>query len=93
MNFALFLNIVKITLINFHNPLPQFRQRLFELLLKDFNRELYFQGAWVTALGAIINSDSFVSGGCDGFIRVWMMTEDRKRIQQLTAIEMVNLMT
>jgi len=45
-------------------------------------------GSWVTALGAIINSDSFVSGGCDGFIRVWMMTEDRKRIQQLTAIEM-----
>lgn len=38
---------------------------------------------WVTALQAIPFSDCFVSGSWDGYVRVWKVSKDKRRIEPL----------
>jgi ribosomal RNA-processing protein 9 len=41
---------------------------------------------WITALRAIPFSDVFVSGSWDGFVRVWRVSKDRRKIESLGRI-------
>ena len=50
-------------------------------------------GTWITAISALINSDVFISGAADGFIRVWRPTSDRSRIEQFHKIKAVSFQT
>lgn len=45
------------------------------------------QPRWITALTSIPYSNIFFSGSWDGHIRAWKISEDRKRIEALGAIE------
>ena len=44
------------------------------------------QPRWITALKAIPFSDVFVSGSWDGYVRVWKISKDRRRIDPLGAV-------
>ncbi|TKA65715.1 hypothetical protein B0A55_09767 [Friedmanniomyces simplex] len=44
------------------------------------------QPRWITALRAIPFSDTFVSGSWDGVIRVWRISEDKRRIEPLGVV-------
>ncbi|KAK0316199.1 pre-rRNA processing protein [Friedmanniomyces endolithicus] len=44
------------------------------------------QPRWITALRAIPFSDTFVSGSWDGVIRVWRISEDKRRIESLGVV-------
>lgn len=44
-------------------------------------------GTWITALGALINSDVFVSGAADGHLRIWRLINDKARIEQFHNIK------
>jgi ribosomal RNA-processing protein 9 len=39
------------------------------------------QARWITALCAVPYSDLFLSGSWDGFVRVWKLSEDKRRIE------------
>ncbi|KAI5358426.1 putative ribosomal RNA-processing protein Rrp9 [Septoria linicola] len=41
------------------------------------------QPRWITALRAIPFSDIFVSGSWDGYVRVWKLSNDKRRIEAL----------
>lgn len=41
---------------------------------------------WITALKALPFSDVFVSGSWDGYVRVWKISSDRRRIEPLGAL-------
>ena len=41
---------------------------------------------WITALAAVPYSDVIVSGSWDGAIRIWKVTEDKKRLEALGAV-------
>ncbi|GIZ49199.1 hypothetical protein CKM354_001223400 [Cercospora kikuchii] len=41
------------------------------------------QPRWITALRAIPFSDVFVSGSWDGYVRVWRLSQDKRRIEPL----------
>lgn len=41
------------------------------------------QPRWITALRAIPFSDIFVTGSWDGYVRVWKITQDKRRIESL----------
>lgn len=44
------------------------------------------QPRWITALKAIPYSDVILSGSWDGHIRVWKLTEDKKKIEQVAIL-------
>lgn len=44
------------------------------------------QPRWITALKAIPFSDIFVTGSWDGYIRAWKISEDKRRIESLGAV-------
>ncbi|KAK0937607.1 pre-rRNA processing protein [Friedmanniomyces endolithicus] len=44
------------------------------------------QPRWITALRAIPFSDTFVSGSWDGVVRVWRVSEDKRRIESLGVV-------
>jgi ribosomal RNA-processing protein 9 len=48
-------------------------------------------GTWITALGALINSDVFVSGAADGHLRIWRLINDKARIEQFHNIKVVSI--
>lgn len=41
------------------------------------------QARWITALRAIPFSDVFVSGSWDGYVRVWKLSPDKRRIESM----------
>jgi ribosomal RNA-processing protein 9 len=41
------------------------------------------QARWITALRAIPFSDIFMSGSWDGYVRVWKISQDKRRIEPL----------
>ncbi|WPH03644.1 WD40 repeat-like protein [Acrodontium crateriforme] len=45
---------------------------------------------WITALRAIPYSNVFVSGSWDGYVRVWRVTSDKRRIEALGPLECVD---
>ncbi|KAL8709117.1 MAG: hypothetical protein Q9220_006138 [cf. Caloplaca sp. 1 TL-2023] len=44
------------------------------------------QPRWITALATIPYSDLILSGSWDGWVRVWKISEDKKRIEKVGAI-------
>lgn len=47
------------------------------------------QARWVTALAAVPFSDIVVTGSWDGYVRAWKVTQDKRRIEPLGAIGVV----
>uniref|UniRef100_A0A2M4BN84 Putative u3 snornp-associated protein n=1 Tax=Anopheles marajoara TaxID=58244 RepID=A0A2M4BN84_9DIPT len=41
---------------------------------------------WISAVGVLPNSDLVASGSCDGFVRVWRLTERRRSIEPLLEV-------
>ncbi|KAK6098950.1 pre-rRNA processing protein [Batrachochytrium dendrobatidis] len=41
---------------------------------------------WITALASVPYSDLFASGSCDGFVRLWMVSENKHNFALLNAI-------
>lgn len=48
------------------------------------------QPRWITALAAIPFSDVVISGSWDGYLRVWKISQDRRRIEALGAVGVVD---
>ena len=49
------------------------------------------QPRWITALRAIPYSDTFVSGSWDGYLRVWKISADKRRIEAVGCIGSTDL--
>ncbi|EME39590.1 hypothetical protein DOTSEDRAFT_56924 [Dothistroma septosporum NZE10] len=49
------------------------------------------QARWITALRAIPYSDTFVSGSWDGYLRVWKISADKRRIEAVGRIGSTDL--
>ncbi|KAL8843585.1 MAG: hypothetical protein Q9170_000089 [Blastenia crenularia] len=45
------------------------------------------QPRWITALATVPYSDLILSGSWDGWVRVWKVSEDKKRIEEVGALE------
>ena len=44
------------------------------------------QPRWITALATVSYSDLIVSGSWDGFIRIWRVSEDKRRIEAIGVV-------